>query len=370
MQQRYWTFVLAGLFVVFGKSAPAAGFLIMADGSALASVTDDMPGQAPPALSPADIRPEMYYADGDHTDPFAKDPAVVRFGGRYLLYYSMRFPQWRLGIGIAESDDLVNWRKVGELTPIEAYEENGVAAPTALVHEGRVHMFYQSYGNGPKDALCHAVSDDGIQFERNPTNPIFSPTGDWNVGRAIDADVLIDGDTTFLYGATRDPDMKQQMLFVATAPTAQGFRRESWTQRCDAPILAPELPWETDCIEAPATIKRNGRFFMFYAGGYCNDPQQIGVAVSDDGITWQRLSTEPLLPNGPEGSWNRSESGHPSVFKDDNGDTWLFYQGNNDNGATWYLSKMRIAWEEDSGLPYLVRPEDGRTFRLHQNPGR
>lgn len=336
------------------KSAGAIAAAVMVVGAVFAM------GSA--AAAPVSPQPEMCFADTDHGAPFAKDPSVVRFGGRYLLYYSLRKPG-SIGIGIAQSDDLTRWRKVGELDPAAEYERKGVAAPAALVHEGKVHLFYQTYGNGPKDALCHAVSEDGLRFERNPTNPIFAPTGGWNLGRAIDAELHIDGDTVFLYGATRDPEMKRQMLFVATAPVSGGFNRESWTQRCDAPILKPELPWETNCIEAASVLKRNGRYFMFYAGGYNNDPQQIGVAVSDNGIAWTRLSDEPLLPNGPEGAWNHSESGHPGVFVDDNGETWLFFQGNNDKGKTWFLSKMRVAWDAED-LPYLIRPEDGHEFRL------
>ncbi|MFP4502554.1 MAG: glycoside hydrolase family 43 protein [Candidatus Hydrogenedentota bacterium] len=329
---------------------------------ALALLAGCQSAQAGPA--PESQQPVMYYADADHGGLFAKDPDVVRFDGRYLMYYTVRMPG-RIGIGIAESDDLTDWSKVGELDPAADYEKNGLAAPAALVHKGQVHLFYQIYGNGPKDALCHAASDDGVHFERNPTNPIFAPTGAWNVGRAIDAEVYIEDGTAFLYGATRDPQMKRQMLFVATAPVPAGFVRDSWTQQCDGPILAPELEWETKCIEAPTLIKHGDRYFMFYAGGYNNDPQQIGVAVSDDGLAWERLSDKPLLPNGPEGAWNHSESGHPGVFVDEDGTSWLFFQGNNDNGKTWFLSKMRIAWD-DAGLPRLIRPKDGRVYRLER----
>ncbi|HNR30179.1 MAG TPA: family 43 glycosylhydrolase [Candidatus Hydrogenedentes bacterium] len=310
----------------------------------------------------AAARPEMDFTDRDYGGAFAKDPDVVKFGGRYLLYYSTRLADRRFAVGIAESRDLVAWTKVGEVRPDARYDRRGLAAPAALVHEGRVHLFYQTYGQGRLDAICHAVSEDGVRFERNPTNPIFRPMGDWNAGRAIDAEVFLDGETALLYCATRDPDMKRQMLVVATAPTAAGFVRESWTQRCDAAILAPELPWETACVEAPAVLKRDGRFYMFYAGGYNNNPQQIGVAVSDDGLSWKRVSDQPLLPNGLPESWNHSESGHPGVFTDDDGAQYLFFQGNDDNGATWYLSKMRLRWRD--GLPYLVRPGDGHEFHL------
>lgn len=100
-------------------------------------------------------------------------------------------------------------------------------------------------------------------------------------------------------------------------------------------------------------MRHGGRLWMFYAGGYNNEPQQIGVAVSDDGIRWTRVSDRPLVPNGPPGSWNSSESGHPGVFVDAGGATHLFFQGNNDKGKTWYLSKARIEWRD--GRPTVAR---------------
>ena len=91
---------------------------------------------------------------------------------------------------------------------------------------------------------------------------------------------------------------------------------------------------------------------MFHGGAYNNCPQQIGCAISDDGIHWRRLSREPFLPTGEPGSWNACESGHPYVFVDDDGTTYLFYQGNNDLGLTWHISMRRITWS--GGYPYLV----------------
>jgi sucrose-6-phosphate hydrolase SacC (GH32 family) len=299
----------------------------------------------------------MMFSDSSRKgQPFAKDPAVVRFAGSYWLYYSLPpFEDERAdngwAIGIARSDDLDTWRKVGELSPAAPYELKGFCAPGAIVLADKVHLFYQTYGNGPKDAICHAVSNDGLNFVRNPTNPIFAPTGTWTVGRAIDADVIIHEGRLLLYFATRDPAMRIQMLGVAAAPLDSGFGRDAWTQLCDAPILKPELPWEQECIEAPAVCKRDGVFFMFYGGAYNNKPQQIGCATSADGVHWRRLSEQPFLPNGEPGTWNASESGHPFVFVDEDGRTLLFFQGNNDMGHTWHLSCREILWQ--AGLPVL-----------------
>ncbi len=296
---------------------------------------------------------DMLYGDISRTGvPFSKDPHVIRFGGRYLMYYSIpprpddKASGWN--IGIAESRDLRQWEKVGELTPAEGleYESRGLCAPCALVRDGEVHLFYQTYGGGRSDAICHAVSSDGLTFRRNPTNPIFSPKGEgWTCGRAIDAEVCEFRGRYYLYFATRDTDYRRQQLGVATAPAGTDFSRDAWTQAADTTILFPLLPWEKNCIEAPSICIRGGRMYMFYAGAYNNEPQQVGVAVSRDGIHWQRLSDEPFLANGPTGSWNESESGHPHIFTDRDGKTYLFYQGNRTHGKNWFLSQRRVVWK-------------------------
>jgi len=311
--------------------------------------------------------PRMYFADTVSGRPFSKDPAVVRFQGRYWLYYSIPpyatkpHPGW--SIGVAVGDNLVDWKKVGELVNTGEAEAKGFTAPGAIVLGGVVHLFYQTYGNGRDDAICHASSTDGLNFIRNPTNPVFRPAGQWNCGRAIDADVIVWGDRLLLYWATRDPEMKIQMQGVAAAALTGGFGRGQWTQlNPDGPILAPQVPtalddpgldlsWERQCIEAAAMAAHGGRLFMFYAGGYNNEPQQIGVAVSEDGVRFRRLSDTPLVPHGPAGSWNHSESGHPYLFHDDDGRDYLFYQGNDSQGKTWYLSVLPIAWRD--GIPYV-----------------
>lgn len=294
--------------------------------------------------------------------PAAKDPSVVNFKGQTFMYYSVPSSLgWR--IGVATSSDLVRWENVATLEPAHPSEVNGFCAPAALVLGDTVHLFYQSYNNKEKakwsrelaaqDAICHAWSKDGIHFQREPTNPIFRPHGAWTCGRAIDAEVVPIGDRLFLYFASRDPQQKIQLIGVAAAPLDSDFSRGNWTQLVDAPILQPELPWEDKCIEAPSIIQQGKKLFMFYAGAYNNWPQQIGVATSEDGIHWKRMSSEPFLVRGQPGSWNASESGHPGIFRDRDGQTYLFFQGNNDRGKSWYLSNVKIQWNESG--PSLIR---------------
>lgn len=280
---------------------------------------------------------------------FAKDPAVVRFGGCGYLYYSQRYKDGRFGIGIAVSEDLDHWTPAGEVEITQPCEQNGIAAPGAIVLDGKVHLFYQTYGNGKNDAICHAFSTDGIHFEKNPENPVFAPEANWCVGRAIDADVCVFHRRLHMYFATRDHDMRVQKLGGAWAELDSGFGRNTWHMLAQQSLLTPELQWEGECIEAPATLVHENRIYLFYGGSYNCTPQQIGCAVSRDGVFFERLSTQPFLPCGRPEAWNSSESGHPYVFQDEDGSIHLFYQGSADMGETWYLSKTNLRFEH--GVP-------------------
>ena len=99
---------------------------------------------------------------------------------------------------------------------------------------------------------------------------------------------------------------------------------------------------------------RNNKLFMFYGGAYNNAPQQIGVASSTDGANWTRLPSlggNPFFPDGAAGTWNSSESGHPGIFIDEDDQTYMFYQGNNDGGNTWFLSVLKLGWNGD--VPFI-----------------
>ncbi len=321
--------------------------------------------QAAPSVQ---ATPTVFYSDTSRTGrSFVKDPSVIQFHGTFFMYYTLpprpgtakgNSPEgngW--GIGIATSKDLVHWTKAGEVAPEQPVEQDGIVAPGARVIRGQVHLFYQSYGHGAKDAICHAYSSDGLHFTHDPSNPVYHPTQmPWSVGRAIDTEVYLDEPTgkAFLYFATRDPQMKRQMIGMAKADLSSNFSAGTWTDVSIAgPLLQPELPWEQMCIEAPSVMKRGLTYYMFYAGAYNNVPQQIGVASSPDGEHWTRLSDEPLLKNGLPGSWNSSESGHPGILNV-GVKTYLFYQGNDDHGKTYHISMTEVFW--DHGKPYVKQP--------------
>ena len=290
----------------------------------------------------------MSFTDSSRGFDCAEDPEVVRFGDRYLMYYVVapgdgvqRLP-W--AIGIASSQDLETFEKVGEIAPAELGERNGVCVGSVLVHQGKLHLFYFTYGCGPNDAIGIATSDDGIKFTPHPRNPVFRARGEWNCGRAISPHVVRVGERLRMYACTRDPEMSRQSIVVAEAPIASDLGPESWTQLGSGEVFGPELDWEHESTESPSLIQRDGHWYMFYGGGYWTRPQQVGCAMSVDGVRWVRLDTAPLLPylDGVDGA--PLERASPSVFRDPDGNDHLFVQQSADRGRNWRVVRYPIRW--------------------------
>jgi len=300
----------------------------------------------------------MRYSDASRGFECAEDPEIVRFAGRYFLYYVLapgdgvrRLP-WH--IGIAASTDLERFEKVGEIAPTDLGEANGVCVGSLLVHGGRLHLFYFTYGSGPNDSVCVATSDDGIRFTPHPRNPVFRAQGEWNCGRAISPHVVRHGARFRMYACTRDPEMSRQSIVLAEAPVASDLGPGTWQQLGWGEVFGPELGWEHESTESPSVVERDGRWFMFYGGGYWTRPQQVGCATSVDGVRWTRLDG-PLLPyqSGVDGA--PLERASPAVFRDEAGGDHLVVQESGDRGHNWRVVSFPIRWRD--GRPEI---ETGR----------
>ena len=304
----------------------------------------------------------MHYGDSSRTaDPFAKDPTVIRKGNHYLMYYSIRaFSEDRRPdplepgqggwhAGIATSKDRVHWTRVGDIDVRDSHGQRvwGVVAPCVKRFGGKIHLFYQHKWEGASNSnnnIWHAVSRDGIHFTNTCDRPIFVPDAPWCTDRSIDAEIYRVKDSLILLFATRDKEMKVQMLGMARAPYRSDYGPDKWTHvTTEAPLMKPDYEWEGHCIEAPTVIRHKGIWYLFYAGAYNHEHQQIGLATSKDGIHFQRIEPDGLLFRaGEEGTWNHGESGHPGVFRDRNGKVYLFFQGKASLEADYFLSVCRV----------------------------
>jgi predicted GH43/DUF377 family glycosyl hydrolase len=98
----------------------------------------------------------------------------------------------------------------------------------------------------------------------------------------------------------------------------------TWERATDEPILSVYqeecASWEKDCIYQPWLLEHDGSYYNFYnaANGKI---EQIGLAVSKNLLNWERHENNPVIPVGPEGSYNERFSSDSKIFWDK--DHWV-----------------------------------------------
>ena len=108
----------------------------------------------------------------------------------------------------------------------------------------------------------------------------------------------------------------------------------TWRRARSTPILAVQDPgcgaWEKNSIYQPWLLEHQGEFYDFYnaAGG---GVEQSGVAFSKDLLTWKRYGGNPVIRNR-KGGYDERFASDPKVFRDK--DHWtMIYFGVGQGGA-------------------------------------
>ncbi len=207
-----------------------------------------------------------------------------------------------------------------------------VGQPAGCVTPSGFEMYYAVAGllhpgdMGPLRGRIHrATSVDGRSWTPDTTNPqldVGAP-GAWDDEWVDTPEILWDGSELELYyfGESEYMVANGSPLGLATSPDGT-----SWTRR--GIVLEPGAPTDFDAgwVESPALHfdAATGRYLMWYTGvkGY----SQIGLAVSDDGITWEKDPANPLLTLGAPPGWDDLHVATPSVIR--SGDVFeMWYSG-------------------------------------------
>lgn len=183
------------------------------------------------------------------------NPTVIFFNDMYYNYYSgYDGKEWHTGVAV--SKDGVTWNKY-EKNPIlstseEGWDSNYIAANgSAIVIDEKVYYYYQGSDENGTARIGLAISEDGYNFTKYEGNVI---------------DVGADG------------------------------------------------TWDSSAVADPYVIEHNGKYYMYYLGANEVDIQRLGVAVSTDGIHWTKNSGNALLDVGASGTFDENGLGEPSVY--------------------------------------------------------
>lgn len=109
------------------------------------------------------------------------DPnGLVHYNGYYHVFYQHHpySPDWGpMHWGHARTKDFIDWEHLPiALAPSEEYDADGCFSGSAVVENGVLHLFYTGHRviDGKEiQVQCRATSHDGINFTKDPLNPLI-----------------------------------------------------------------------------------------------------------------------------------------------------------------------------------------------------
>src|SRR5260370_6282687 len=119
--------------------------------------------------------------------------------------------------------------------------------------------------------------------------------------------------------------------YQAGKPVRIGLARASngrhWT-KCGDPVLdlGSRGRWDERGVADPYVIRAGSAWVLYYLGMDRARRQRLGVATSDDGVTWFKLRSNPVLELGEYGAFDENGLGEPAVW-DAHGYYWMLYAG-------------------------------------------
>ena len=256
------------------------------------------------------------------------DPFVMRWNGKYYMYATSGFKGFYCWV----SEDLNTWSK-----PIVCYEGGDRSfgnamfwAPEVFEFDGRFYMYYTAHWKIYQQEQLRigvAVADrpEGPFLDVHDQKPMF----DFGYG-VLDADVLKDGDKSYLYYSTAganhivDGNKESQIWVIELGQDHVSVKGEPRL------ILKPEQDWEMRqpenhqyWNEGPLVLKKDDRYYMMYSANFFASPYYgIGGATADS--PWgpfEKYEENPILAT----SDRISGPGHNSVVQDENGNYYCVY---------------------------------------------
>lgn len=221
-----------------------------------------------------------------------------------------------------------------------AFDSRSVDCPFVFRHAGRFFMTYVAWdGTGYQTGLASssdlvAWKKEGCILRRDPSSPVtrYNIALNWIVRRneLKSAGELkkVRGRFLGVYHAYPNPGYEEGPAVIGLCWSDDLLRWE-----IEQPCLRPDggAGWEAGGLYKPCLVEHRGTYYLFYNAKTKNLPaergggwvEQTGVATSKDLKAWQRYNGNPIIPNGPAGSWDERFASDPCVLLD--GGRWVFF---------------------------------------------
>ena len=215
-----------------------------------------------------------------------------------------------------------------------------------LYDNGIYKMWFMNLYNSGKGDVSYAESNDGISWHLVGSAPVLLPgqSGTWDDYTVGTGDVLKEGNIYKMYYAgMRNPNNGARQIGLATS--SDGIHWQKYSQ----PVVT-STP-DQYFLGIHSVIKVNGVYYMYYSASPKNSYVfNINLATSQDGINWTKYSGNPILK--PTQVWEQGSIGYATVIKDSSGYTMTYSNGKDGIGLAY--SNDGLSWTKDSQNPIFA----------------
>ena len=216
------------------------------------------------------------------------DPnGLIQYKDRYHMFYQFNpsGTEWGpMHWGHAVSDDLFTWKHF----PVALYPEkrfnagdlSGIFSGSAIEREGKLYLMYtqffdpKCYENHEKEQQCIAYSENGINFEKFPDNPVIShpPTALFHDFR--DPKVWRGTDSNY-YCVLGSGENNVGKVVLYASPDLKNWQFETILIEMDPEEFGPTL-------ECPDFFKLNDRWVLLFSAGFLTEGARKSYYILGD----------------------------------------------------------------------------------------
>jgi beta-xylosidase len=234
------------------------------------------------------------------------DPYILGVGSTFYAYATQAGDT---NVQVMRSSDLVTWEHLGDaLSALPAWAGPDRTWAPAVLPRGDQYVLYYTVREPSSDRQCISVA-----VADQPEGPFIDTSAGPFIfqlerGGSIDPSPFVDADgTAYLLWKSDDNALDQPSSLWAQPLTADGLALT------DAPteVLRHDRDWERPLIEAPAMVRHEGRYYLFYSAnwwesadyaiGYATGPAPLGPfrKVTRSG-PWMATAGQAAGPGGQE----------------------------------------------------------------------
>ena len=227
--------------------------------------------------------------------------STVWDNGTLYTYYIVNKPDGKFAVGLATSIDGITFADQGIVVDVGAagqWDDERASFPGVCKEGNTWYMVYEgSPGGFDPAAIGLATSQDGINWTKDPGNPILEHSGAGFMSHEIGTPSLWkEGSTWYLFYHGFDLDDCQ--IGVATGENLLNLTHHSTT----VPVI-PTSDSDWDCgttgKRSSFIVKEGNYYYMAYEGStdqpYNTARWSTGLARSTNLLTWTKCSRNPVI---------------------------------------------------------------------------